>query len=96
MHSHDMTLPHRPLEDPTFDMDPMPYIEAARRQHPWRRGSNAKSRLTFGSTMLGVEEDLQVDQCIQNTGTQSQHVAGDRITANSVPLVSVGTGQSPG
>jgi hypothetical protein len=66
MHSHDMTLPHLPLEDPTFDL------------------------------VLGVEEDLQVDQCIQNTGTQSQQVAGDRITANSVPLVSVGTGQSPG
>lgn len=31
----DLVLPHLPLEDPSFAVDPMPYIEAARRQHPW-------------------------------------------------------------
>ena len=31
----ELALPHLPLESPTFAVDPMPYIEAARRQHPW-------------------------------------------------------------
>src|SRR6266436_3867472 len=31
----ELALPRLPLEDPTFAVDPMPYIEAARRQHPW-------------------------------------------------------------
>lgn len=31
----ELTLPHLTLEDPAFAVDPMPYIEAARRQHPW-------------------------------------------------------------
>ena len=31
----ELTLPHLPLEDPAFAVDPMPYIEAARREHPW-------------------------------------------------------------
>ena len=31
----ELTLPHLSLEDPVFAVDPMPFIEAARRQHPW-------------------------------------------------------------
>ncbi len=31
----ELALPHLPLEDPAFAVDPMPYIEAARCQHPW-------------------------------------------------------------
>ncbi|TAL01496.1 MAG: cytochrome P450 [Rhodospirillaceae bacterium] len=31
----DLALPHLPIEEPAFAADPMPYIEAARRQHPW-------------------------------------------------------------
>jgi len=31
----ELTLPHLTLEDPAFAVDPMPYIEAARREHPW-------------------------------------------------------------
>jgi len=31
----ELVLPHLPLEDAAFAVDPMPYIEAARRQHPW-------------------------------------------------------------
>ncbi|TAL02281.1 MAG: cytochrome P450 [Rhodospirillaceae bacterium] len=30
-----MTLPHLPIEQSDFAVDPMPYLEAARRQHPW-------------------------------------------------------------
>ena len=30
-----LTLPHLPVEEPAFAANPMPYIEAARRQHPW-------------------------------------------------------------
>jgi len=31
----ELQLPHLPLEEAAFAVDPMPYIEAARRQHPW-------------------------------------------------------------
>src|SRR5271165_235313 len=31
----ELALPHLPLGDAAFAVDPMPYIEAARRQHPW-------------------------------------------------------------
>jgi len=31
----ELALPHLPLQDPAFAVDPMPYIEAARRAHPW-------------------------------------------------------------
>ena len=31
----ELALPHLPLEDPAFALDPMPYFEAARREHPW-------------------------------------------------------------
>jgi cytochrome P450 len=31
----ELALPHLPLQDPAFAIDPMPYIEAARREHPW-------------------------------------------------------------
>jgi cytochrome P450 len=30
-----MTLPYLPMEDPSFAVDPMPFIESARREHPW-------------------------------------------------------------
>jgi cytochrome P450 len=31
----DLALPYLPLEDPAFAVDPMPFIEAARREHLW-------------------------------------------------------------
>jgi cytochrome P450 len=31
----DLALAHLPIEEPSFAVDPMPYIEAARNQHPW-------------------------------------------------------------
>lgn len=31
----EMNLPELPVETPAFCADPMPYVEAARRQHPW-------------------------------------------------------------
>lgn len=31
----EMTLPHLPVDDRAFRNNPMPYIEAARAQHPW-------------------------------------------------------------
>lgn len=31
----DLTLGSMPIEDPKFAVDPMPYLEAARRQHAW-------------------------------------------------------------
>ncbi len=31
----EMALPHLPVEDPEFHRNPMPFVEAARRQHPW-------------------------------------------------------------
>ncbi|TAL01497.1 MAG: cytochrome P450 [Rhodospirillaceae bacterium] len=31
----DLTLPYMPFDEPDFAVDPMPYLEAARRQHPW-------------------------------------------------------------
>jgi cytochrome P450 len=31
----EMALPVLPMEDPAFAVDPMPYLETARRQHPW-------------------------------------------------------------
>jgi cytochrome P450 len=31
----EMDLPNLPVEAPAFCADPMPYVEAARRQHPW-------------------------------------------------------------
>src|SRR4051812_31203808 len=31
----EMTLPYIPLENPEFDKDPLHFIEAARRGHPW-------------------------------------------------------------
>ena len=30
-----LVLPHLPLEDPAFAVDPTPFIDAARREHPW-------------------------------------------------------------
>jgi cytochrome P450 len=30
-----LSLPYLPLEDPAFAVDPMPFMEAARREHPW-------------------------------------------------------------
>jgi cytochrome P450 len=32
---NDLGLPHVPVNTPEFDRNPLPYIEAARRQHPW-------------------------------------------------------------
>jgi cytochrome P450 len=32
---NDLELGSMPIEDPKFATDPMPYLEAARRQHPW-------------------------------------------------------------
>jgi cytochrome P450 len=31
----EMPLPLLPVDDPAFHKDPMPFVEAARRQHPW-------------------------------------------------------------
>ena len=31
----DLALGSMPIEDSSFATDPMPYLEAARRQHPW-------------------------------------------------------------
>jgi cytochrome P450 len=31
----DLDLPYLPVNTPPFDSDPMPYIHAARKQHPW-------------------------------------------------------------
>jgi cytochrome P450 len=31
----DLQLPHLPLTDPAFAADPLPFIESARKQHPW-------------------------------------------------------------
>lgn len=31
----DMMLPHLPVHEPAFAADPMPFVEEARRQHPW-------------------------------------------------------------
>jgi cytochrome P450 len=30
-----LALPYLPIEDPSFATDPMPFVEDARRQHPW-------------------------------------------------------------
>lgn len=30
-----LSLPHLPLEDPAFAMDPTPFVAAARNEHPW-------------------------------------------------------------
>ena len=31
----ELTLPHLPVTDPAFEADPLPYMVAARAQHPW-------------------------------------------------------------
>lgn len=31
----EMELPTLPVEDPAFEADPMPFVEAARTRHPW-------------------------------------------------------------
>jgi len=31
----EIALPHLPVDDPRFHSDPMPFVEAARSQHPW-------------------------------------------------------------
>ena len=36
----ELDLAHLPVEDPAFWADPMPGIEAARRQHPWLAMTN--------------------------------------------------------
>jgi cytochrome P450 len=32
---HELELSYLPIEEPAFAVDPMPYFEAARQQHPW-------------------------------------------------------------
>jgi cytochrome P450 len=36
----DLKLPHLPIEDPKLATDPLPFLEAARREHPWLAISN--------------------------------------------------------
>ena len=31
----EISLPFLPVHDPDFRSDPMPFVEKARRQHPW-------------------------------------------------------------
>ncbi len=31
----EMSIPTMPIETPEFSVDPGPFVEAARRQHPW-------------------------------------------------------------
>jgi cytochrome P450 len=58
----EMDLPSLPLESPDFCADPMPYVEAARRQHPWLAKFSA-GYLVHGhqahTDLLVRDDDLQ-------------------------------------
>jgi cytochrome P450 len=45
----DVALPYLPVNTPEFDKDPMPYIHAARRQHPWL------AKIDFGYLVHGYQ-----------------------------------------
>jgi cytochrome P450 len=44
----EMTLPLLAAEQPDFSADPMPFVEAARREHPWLARSNVGGYLVHG------------------------------------------------
>lgn len=45
----ELTLPYMPLTDPAFEADPVPYMDAARAQHPWL------ARCDFGYFIFGYQ-----------------------------------------
>lgn len=55
----DMALPLLPVERPEFAADPMPYVDAARREHPWLAKSNVGGYIIHG--YQAVKDILYMD-----------------------------------
>ena len=56
----EMPLPLLPIEQPDFAIDPMPYVEVARRQHPWLARSNVGGYVIHG--YQAVKDILYMDE----------------------------------
>jgi cytochrome P450 len=52
--AEDLSLPHLPIEEPGFGVDPIPYVEVARRQHPWLARCNVGYILTEYEAMKDI------------------------------------------
>ncbi len=59
----ELALPLLPVEQPEFAADPMPYVEAARRAHPWLAKSNVGGYIVHGhqavKDILGMDDRLR-------------------------------------
>ena len=58
-----MPLPVLPVEDPDFQRDPMPYVEAAREQHPWL----ARWHLGYVVTDYQATRDIYLTTILKST-----------------------------
>lgn len=61
--AEDMDLPLLPAEQPAFAADPTPFVEAARRTHPWLAKSNVGGYIVHGfyaaRDIIGNDQDTQ-------------------------------------
>lgn len=59
----ELALPLLPVEQPEFAADPMPYVEAARREHAWLAKSNVGGYIVHGyeavKDILGMDDKLR-------------------------------------
>jgi cytochrome P450 len=73
----ELELAHLPIEQPEFAVDPMPYFEAARRQHPWLARCNIGFIFTEYQAMKDV---LTQDSKLCNSSDQIIEIMGAKGT----------------
>jgi cytochrome P450 len=74
---NELELAHLPIETPELAIDPMPYFETARRQHPWLAKSNAGLVVTDYTAM---KEILHKDENLRMSSTEIVDLMGARGT----------------
>jgi cytochrome P450 len=71
--ANELQLPHVPIETPEFAVDPMPHMDAARRQHPWLARSNLGFLITEYQAMRDV---LARDDKLRMPGAEIVDIMG--------------------
>jgi cytochrome P450 len=74
---HELELSHLPIEEPAFAVDPMPYFEAARRQHPWLASCSVGYLVTEFKAM---DEILRQDTKLRMSSSEIVDLMGARGT----------------
>jgi cytochrome P450 len=75
--AQELSLPHLPIEEAGFGNDPMPYLEAAHRQHPWLARCNVGLILTEYQAMRDI---LYMDDKLRMPSEQIVDLMGAKGT----------------